>query len=357
MRSFAPGFLEDQPISPRLEGILRELGEHKGKEEHYLHLRPLDVRRVLWQGAKLDSVRSSNRIEGLVASDRELRELIDGRGRAYGHSARDLAGYHSARMTIVLGDLGPGFSVRDVLHLYRLLDSSRWSPAGREDDFRWRDDVALETPFGGSRVAWLELVPAAETRRTLEELHVRFEARRREGAIEPLLLVAAYVLDFVMIHPFRTANGRLARLLTELLLERQGYEVGQTVSLERVIEEQLQGYRDAFSESAPGWHHSLHDLGPWWEFLLGSVLLSAYRELEAWANETPVVSGYKGEVVEATIERLLPARFRVRDVHEAYPRDLGPVSRTTVNRALRRLHLAGHLELVRSGRGAIWAKR
>jgi len=353
MRSFAPSFLEDQPVSSRLEGILRELREHKGKEDDYLDLRPVAVGDVLRRAAMIDSIRSSNRIEGLAGSDRCLRDLTRGYYRACGNRASHFSRYHSALMATLGDDLGSGLSVHDILYLDHLLDESPRFPRSSDDGFRRGDHVELETPFGGSRVAWLQLVPAAETRQALEELHVRFAASRREGTIEPLLLVAAYVFDFVMIHPLRTGNGRLARLLTGLLLRMEGYDVGRCVSLERIIEERLQGYRDAFSESAPGWHHSLHDLVPWWEFFLGSVLLAAYRELEAWANTTSAVSGYKGEIVEATIDRFLPARFRVQDVLEAYP----DVSRTTVNRALRSLRVAGRLELERFGRGAIWAKR
>jgi len=353
MRSFAPGFLEQHPISSRLEGILRELREYRGKEYEYRSLRPSAVGGVLVRAARIDSVRSSNRIEGLVIPDRQLWGLVDTDYRVSHSTSPELAGFHSALMATLSDDFNSGLSIHDVLHLHRLLDTSLPFGASPGDSFRWDDRVALEAPFGGSRVEWLELVPAAEARRTLEELHVRFAASRRETAIEPLLLVAAYVLDFVMIHPFRSGNGRLARLLTGSLLRMEGYEVGWYVSLERIIEERLQDYRDAFSESAPGWHHSLHDLVPWWEFLLGSVLLTAYRELEAWADKTPAASGYKGEIVEATIERLLPDRFRVQDVLEAYP----GVSRTTVNRTLRYLRLAGLLELEGSGRGARWAKR
>lgn len=353
MRSFAPGFLERHPISPRLEGILRELREYKGKESEYRSLRPSAVGDVLVRAETVDSIRSSNRIEGLVIPDHQLWRLVGTWYRASRSTSRDLDGFYSALRATWSDDFEAGFSVHDIVYLHRLLDTSLPFRASPDDSFRWGDHVELEAPFGGSRVEWLELVPAAEVRQTLEELHVRFVASRREAAMEPLLLVAAYVFDFVMIHPFRTANGRLARLLTGLLLQMEGYEVGWYVSLDRLIEEQLQDYRDAFSESAPGWHHSLHDLVPWWEFLLGSVLLTAYRELEAWAQKTSTVSGYKEVVVEATIEHLLPDRFRIRDVLEAYP----GVSRTTVNRALRSLRVAGRLELERSGRGAIWAKR
>jgi Fic family protein len=58
------------------------------------------------------------------------------------------------------------------------------------------------------------------------QLHRHFHDAWRADQTEPLLLIAAYVLDFLCIHPFLDGNGRLARLLTLLLLYQAGYEVG-----------------------------------------------------------------------------------------------------------------------------------
>ncbi len=47
------------------------------------------------------------------------------------------------------------------------------------------------------------------------------------------MAIGSYVLDFLCIHPFLDGNGRMARLLTLLLLYQAGYQVGRYVSLER----------------------------------------------------------------------------------------------------------------------------
>ena len=352
MHSFAPDFLESQAPSPRLVRTLRELGEYKGREEH-LEIRSRDTLDVLRRAAELESARSSNRMEGIVVRDRRIPELLRWSGRGETRPEREIAGYHRALEATWQERFEPGFSLGHVLYLHGFLEGFPAFSRFHADRFRSTDDVTLEAPFGGSRVAWLAPAPAAEIRHAMEELHRRFEARRQEGVFEPLLLIATYILDFLLIQPFPTGNGRMARLLTHLLLQSEGYEVGWSVSLERIVEDRLQGYRDAFSESAPGWHHSLHTLLPWWEYFLGEMLLTAYRELEAWADRTPNVSGYHSERVDATIERLLPARFRVEDLLKACP----GISRTTVNRVLRRLRTQGRIVLVRSGRGATWEKR
>src|SRR5207302_1043812 len=53
----------------------------------------------------------------------------------------------------------------------------------------------------------------------------------RLGKVEPLLPIPTFVLDFLCIHPFADGNGRMARLLTLLLLYQHGFGVGRYVSL------------------------------------------------------------------------------------------------------------------------------
>jgi Fic family protein len=58
----------------------------------------------------------------------------------------------------------------------------------------------------------------------------------------PLLVVAVFIVRYLAIHPFQDGNGRLARVLTNLLLLRVGYTYVPYSSLERVIEESREQY-------------------------------------------------------------------------------------------------------------------
>ena len=55
---------------------------------------------------------------------------------------------------------------------------------------------------------------------------------------------STYVLDFLCIHPFLDGNGRMARLLSLLLLYHAGFEVGRYISLEMLIEQSKESYYD-----------------------------------------------------------------------------------------------------------------
>ena len=80
---------------------------------------------------------------------------------------------------------------------------------------------------------------------------------------DPLVLTPLAILDFLCIHPFTDGNGRVARLLSLLLLYRFTYRVGRYISVERIVEESRETYYEALELSSRGWHDSVHDAGPW----------------------------------------------------------------------------------------------
>ncbi len=121
---------------------------------------------------------------------------------------------------------------------------------------------------------------------------------------KPLVLIPAFVLDFLCIHPFRDGNGLCSRLLALLLLYHFGYEVGRYISLERVFEESKESYYDALGESSHGWHEGQHDILPWIGYFWG-VLLKAYRELEERVGVITSGKGSKTEQVKIYVQKIL----------------------------------------------------
>lgn len=347
MHSFADGFLESQRLPPRLVQTIRLLGESKGREELYRRQSP-QVLDVLRRAALFESTRSSNRIEGVVASDERVEALVERTTEPRNRSEQEIAGYRDVLATIHARHEGIALTPNVVLQLHRDLYQFVPQEGGR---FKPVDNQITETRPDGTISIRFEPVSAVETPTAMEVLSRRFKLRREEGIVEPLLLLASYVLDFLCIHPFLDGNGRMARLLTLLLLYKEGYEVGRFVSLERIVESQREGYYDSLLASSRGWHGGEHDPVPWWEYFLGVVLLTAYRELEGRAGRMTSERGAKGALVERTIEHL-GDRFRLADILRACP----GVSRPTINRVLQRLRESGAIRLVSRGRGATWEK-
>lgn len=348
MNSFEQGFLERQPIPHSLLRTIRLLGEYRGKEALFIQQTPQALE-SLRQVAIIQSTESSNRIEGIEAPAERVKKLVEHKTTPKNRSEQEIAGYRDVLATIHANHAHMPFTTGIVLQLHRDLYQFAAQQGGC---WKMTDNEISETRPDGTKVTRFKPIPAHQTPHAMDRLHVLFNEQWGKHQIDPLLLIPAYVLDFLCIHPFTDGNGRMARLLTLLLLYQAGFEVGRYISLEYLIENQREGYYDALFKSSQGWHRGEHNLLPWWEYFLGVMLLSAYREFERRTGELTSAHGAKTEMVMAAIQKL-PAAFRYADLAQACPN----VSRPTIKRVLARLRQEGSVKCIKSGRDAVWAKR
>lgn len=348
MKSFEAGFLERQTIPHPLLSTMRILGEYHGKEALFMQQTP-QVLESLRQAAIIQSTESSNRIEGIEAPAERIKKIVEHKTTPKNRSEQEIAGYRDALATIHANHADMPLTTGVVLQLHRDLYQFVARQGGQ---WKMTDNEITETRPDGTRVIRFKPVSAHQTPEAMERLHSFFEEEWDKGQIDPLLLIPAYLLDFLCIHPFTDGNGRMARLLTLLLLYHAGFEVGRYSSLEHLIENQREGYYDALYKCSQGWHQGEHTLLPWWEYFLGVILLGAYREFERRTGELTSARGAKTEMVIVAFEKL-PDKFRYADLAQACPN----VSRPTIKRVLARLREEGAVECIKSGRDAVWEKK
>lgn len=345
VKSFEPGFLERQPITQGLLRTVRIIGEYKGKEALFKEQSP-QVLDTLRQVAMVRSTESSNRIEGITVPADRLQALVAEKTTPENRSEQEITGYRDVLQTIHAGyphiPFTPGVVLQFHRDLYQFTGSGgRWKPA---------DNHIEEVRPDGTRVVRFRPVPAHATPEAMEMLHERFNLAWNAGAVDRLLLIPAYILDFLCIHPFPDGNGRMSRLLTLLLLYQAGYEVGRYVSLEQIVERTKESYYSVLRQSSEGWHDGKHNLLPWWEYLLG-ILVRAYAEFEERVGVMTTGRGAKRDMVFDAVAHL-PQRFHYADVERACP----GVSRPTINRALAELRREGRIRCTKPGRDALWTK-
>jgi Uncharacterized conserved protein len=232
MKSFEPGFIEDQPITQNLLRTVRLLGEYKGKEALFKQQIPQALE-TLRKAAIIQSTESSNRIEGVTAPLERIQALVSKKTTPRNRSEQEIAGYRDVLQTIHANHAHIPLTTGVVLQLHRDL----YHYAG-ETGGRWRsvDNEIMEVQPDGIKVIRFRPLSAFATPEAIEQLHVRLNEMWRKGAVEKLVLIPAYVLDFLCIHPFLDGNGRMARLLSLLLLYQAGFEVGRYISLEMLVE-------------------------------------------------------------------------------------------------------------------------
>lgn len=340
----------DQHIGLVPAAIARTLGEidtSRGREDAFRRQRP-QLLDVLVDAARIQSTEASNAIEGVVAPHKRIRDLVADKTAPRNRSEAEIAGYRKVLDTILSSAADIPFRPSVVEQLHGTLYSLTSVPAGH-----WKtiDNAITETQPDGSTRVRFETVAAVDTPVVMNELHRRFLDERDAGAHHALLLAGCYVFDFLAIHPFRDGNGRMARLLTLLILCQDNYSVGRYVSLERLVIGTRSSYYAALQASGHGWHAGQHDMWPWLEYWLGTVL-TAYREFERRVGSITGGRGAKSAAIEQFVRAGMMREFTIADVREE---SLG-ASDSMISKVLARLRDEGAIESLGTGRSARWRR-
>lgn len=347
MKSLDPNFLEQQAIPLEFAGTLRVLGEYRGKQELFARQTP-QILETLKQVAIIQSTESSNRIEGVVVASDRLKILLEKKTVPKNRPEAEVVGYRDVLATIHTSFNRFQITPATILKIHRDLFRQTGLPSG---EWKKRDNTIEERLSDGRWITRFMPVSARETPHYIEELCARFERLWDERRIDTLLLIHAFVLDFLCIHPFMDGNGRVSRLLTVLLLHKAGYDVGRYISLERLIEQSKETYYEVLQEASAGWHEGRHRILPWWQYSLGG-LIAAYKEFEARVGTVRFVRGAKTASVQEAVNNMTDL-FSVGELARACPN----VSRPMIRVILEALRDKGKLEVVGTGRGAVWRKK
>ncbi len=226
-------------ITNEILNLISEIDEFKGKWQAINTLSP-DRLKMLKKSATIESIASSTRIEGVKLTDAQVETLLSSI-RKTSFKSRDeeeVAGYSDAMDLILesfedlkiaenhlkqLHSVLLKHSSKDIRHRgeYKKLDNHvvAFDANGKEIGIVFKTATPFETPM---KMADL-----------LEWTNKAFELK----STHPLITTGIFIVVFLAIHPFQDGNGRLSRILTNLLLLKLGYNYIQYSSLESIIED------------------------------------------------------------------------------------------------------------------------
>jgi Fic family protein len=344
MMTFRHRRLRDHVLPMSTAWLLNDIAEARGKQELFTRQSP-QVLKALRDAAAIQSAESSNRIEGVTVAPDRLRPLVLGNTRPRDRSEQEVQGYRRALNEIHTRHEKLPITADTLKQLHALCQSA----SGDAGQFKRVDNEVIQLVPGAAPAVRFRCVRAKETPAAVDELCLLYRHALEQDNIPPLIAIAALVLDFLCIHPFRDGNGRVSRLLTLLALYQHGYEVGRYISLERLTEESKEDYYECLNRSSQKWHEGRHDLTPWMNFFL-AIVRRGYAEFEQRAGQVKAPRGAKTGLVAAAIAAQTGA-FRVSDIRHACP----GVSLDLIRRVLKDLR-GKQVECLGRGQNAQWRK-
>ena len=298
--------------------------------------------------AKVQSIKSSNAIEGIVTSDERIAAIVNQNSAPLNHNEAEIAGYRDALNEIHLGYQHIDFRESDILRLHEIMMSFTGYEYGGQ--YKTDDNVILEVDSEGNRRIRFRPTPANETAKAMEQLVLAYMEARSNANINQLLLIPCVILDFLCIHPFRDGNGRMSRLLSLLLLYKSGFDAGKYVSFEEQINKYKAYYYESLRKSSEGWDSNKNSYFPFIENFL-STLYMCYKE---WDKRFAVLNGKKitkTARIEATVLNSLTPLSK-SEICKILP----DVSPTTVEAVLGTMVKRGDIKRLGSGRATRYIK-
>ena len=299
---------------------IADLAEARGRQASYTRQSAQRLR-ALREQALIESAMASNWIESIEIDRKREGTIFFGKPLQRDRDGEEIRGYRRALELIIEEGTKLPVSTDTLLQLHSLA-------CGKTVD--------AEPPASINE---------------LDELLAMWSRSLEERWAHPLIILAMFNLNFLCVHPFRECNDRVSRLLLLLQSFHLGYDVGRYISLERLIEQSQDRYRETLEQSSRRWRKGRHNPWPYIDYLL-SILKAAYTELENRLDVAKSPRGAKTELIEAAV-KAFPCEFTIMELKKACSK----ASHDMVRKVLRDLREAGAVESLGRGPGARWRKK
>ena len=340
-------FLTTQKIIQKIGQIDQFKGEWKqlDKEENrYLK----ELRKI----ATIQSIGSSTRIEGSSLTDAEIASLIKNLKitKLQTRDEQEVGGYYDTLETIVSSYADIDLTLSNVHTLHNLLLKYSTKDDRHRGKFKELTNQVVATyPDGTARVIFNTTEPYLVHKEMTGLIDWTNQALT-EKEIHPLIVIGTFVYEFLSIHPYQDGNGRLSRLLTNLLLVKSDYKFVLYVSLENIIEQKKAAYYQALMEGQRDRYKETERIHKWIIFFLESLhelilkleqKLKEYRQLGGYLNE-------RQKVILNYIKENQP--IKLGDITQNFPQYIA----ATIKKDLQYLVNEFEIEKIGNNRGTVY---
>lgn len=296
----------------------------------------------------ITSTGASTRIEGAHMSDEDIEKMLRGISiQTFDErDKQEVQGYYETLQNVFESWQTLSFTEGLIQHLHQEVLKYVEKDTYHRGTYKSAENkVHMVNEQGESIGVLFDTTPPYLTPKEMLELVEWTQASFVEKSNHPLLVIGNFIVEFLTIHPFTDGNGRLSRVLTNLLMLQSGYGFMPYVSHEKLIEDNKPDYYLALRKSQKTFKTKQEDIVPWLDFFLEIILRQSRFAIEILSQESieQVLSPKQQEVWEY-----------LQIVDEASPGDISlktDVARPTVNQVLEKLISLEVIERIGQGSG------
>lgn len=344
MRDFNYSEIRNQKWDSDILGLIAAIYKEAGKQEMFLKQKPQELEKLV-EIAKIQSTEASNAIEGIITTSTRIKQLVEEKTTPKNRDEQEIAGYRDVLNIIHDSFDAIPISQNYILQLHKILYSHMNNPMGGRTK-GVQNYISATYPDGHVETLFTPLSPF-ETPEALDKICQEYNRVIGNMEVEPLIVIPIFIHDFLCIHPFNDGNGRMSRLLTTLLLYRNGFYVGKYISLEAKIARNKDLYYSALSQAQHGWHEGTEDVVPFIKYLLGTIL-AAYKDFEDRFSLVETKLPALEMVRQASMYKI--GRFNKQDIRELCP----TLSNSSIEKAFRDLIALGEIQKEGKGKGTCY---
>ena len=325
---------------------ITQIDELKGQWIAGARLSPQVLGR-LKRSVLITSTGASTRIEGARLSDEDVERLMRGIDiqKFTDRDKQEVRGYYELLENIFDSWKNLRFNESTIKHFHKeLLRYVKKDETHRGDYKKIENKVHMLNTAGESIGVLFDTTPAYLAPKEIQELVEWTQEALAGKKYHPLLIVGNFLVEFLQIHPFQDGNGRLSRVLTNLLLLKEGYWYMPYISHEKLVEDNKPEYYLALRQSQKTFKTDKETIVPWLDFFFAIFLKQSQMAVELLSKEN---------IEKLLSKKQLSVWQYLQGVDEATPGEIAKkakVARPTVSQALDKLLRLKKVERIGLGR-------
>lgn len=299
-------------VTREQELLATEISTLNGQWTGGANLNPQILER-LKKTALATSAGASARIEGSRLSDEEIRAMIGGLKWANmkDRDTQEVKGYYELLQFIYENYSNIDVTENNIKECHaRLLRYSQKDVRRKGHYKKLENNVQMQSPGDEIIAVLFDTSTALETPGHMTELIDWYNEAINDPKYHKIIVIAAFIVQLLKIHPFQDGNGRLSRILTDMLLLKINYEYIPYISLEKIIEEHKANYYIALRSTQLTFGSQHESIEKWVDFFLdichvqakaALALLSTARIEQDLSENQRIVWGYFKENTDLEI--------------------------------------------------------